>query len=107
MAMYQYSQIKSHFRRSGTLCVLETTRVELQSAAMYSQWNLVARFTRILKEGQHVSEREVCVYLQGEQYKLFWSESPEFVRTAIRHGATIIPFSSVGGDDIFEVRQFS
>ncbi|CAM6104063.1 unnamed protein product [Calypogeia fissa] len=40
---------------------------------------------------------------KGEAYRLFWSESAEFVRTAIRHGATIVPFSSVGGDDIIEI----
>ncbi|KAG6544924.1 hypothetical protein Mapa_013616 [Marchantia paleacea] len=40
---------------------------------------------------------------KGEQYKLIWSERAEFVRTAVRHGATIIPFSAVGGDDIVEI----
>lgn len=40
---------------------------------------------------------------QGEQYQLIWSERAEFVRTAVRHGATIIPFAAVGGDDIVEV----
>ncbi|KAL2645523.1 hypothetical protein R1flu_013110 [Riccia fluitans] len=40
---------------------------------------------------------------KGEQYKLIWSERAEFVRTAIRHGATIVPFAAVGGDDIMEV----
>ncbi|BBN03207.1 hypothetical protein MPTK1_2g21620 [Marchantia polymorpha subsp. ruderalis] len=40
---------------------------------------------------------------KGEQYQLIWSERAEFVRTAVRHGATIIPFAAVGGDDIVEI----
>lgn len=41
--------------------------------------------------------------LQGEDYKLFWPEQPEFVRMASRFGATIIPFGVVGEDDICDV----
>jgi hypothetical protein len=40
---------------------------------------------------------------QGEQYKLFWPEHPEFVRTAARFGAKIVPFGVVGEDDFGEV----
>lgn len=40
---------------------------------------------------------------QGEEYKLFWPEQPEFVRMASRFGATIIPFGVVGEDDICHV----
>lgn len=40
---------------------------------------------------------------QGEEYKLFWPDEPEFVRMAAKFGATIIPFGSVGEDDITEV----
>lgn len=40
---------------------------------------------------------------QGEQYKLFWPDQPEFVRMAARFGATIVPFAAVGEDDLVEV----
>jgi hypothetical protein len=42
--------------------------------------------------------------IQGEEYKLFWPEQPEFVRMAARFGATIVPFGVVGEDDLTEVR---
>lgn len=40
---------------------------------------------------------------QGEEYKLFWPDQPEFVRMAAHFGATIVPFGVVGEDDIAEV----
>eukprot|EP00667_Euglena_gracilis_P003957 EG_transcript_3970 len=40
---------------------------------------------------------------KGEAYQLFWPEGPEFVRTAARFGATIVPLSAVGVDDGLEV----
>ena len=40
---------------------------------------------------------------QGEEYTLFWPERSEFVRMAARFGATIIPFGTVGEDDIGQV----
>lgn len=43
---------------------------------------------------------------QGENYKLIWPAKPEFVRTAIRHGAVIIPMAAVGGDEFIKVLQF-
>jgi hypothetical protein len=45
-----------------------------------------------------------CVlFLKGEAYKLFWPEKAEFVRMAARYGVTIIPFASVGEDELLEV----
>ena len=41
--------------------------------------------------------------VQGEEYKLFWPDQPEFVRMASRFGAAIIPFGVVGEDDICDV----
>lgn len=32
---------------------------------------------------------------QGEKYRLFWPSRPEFVRMAIKFGATVVPFSAV------------
>lgn len=40
---------------------------------------------------------------RGEKYKLFWPERPEFVRMAVRHGATIVPFAAVGAEDGVEI----
>jgi hypothetical protein len=37
--------------------------------------------------------------LQNEAYQLFWPEQPEFVRMAIKFGATIIPVGGVGSAD--------
>ncbi|KAJ7552394.1 hypothetical protein O6H91_06G054000 [Diphasiastrum complanatum] len=44
-----------------------------------------------------------ALHMKGEEYKLFWPKDPEFVRMAARHGATILPFSAVGEDDIVEL----
>lgn len=44
-----------------------------------------------------------ALHRKGEQYKLFWPEKAEFVRMAARFGATIVPFGTVGEDDIAEV----
>ena len=40
---------------------------------------------------------------KGESYRLFWPSKPEFVRMAIRHGATIVPFAAVGAEDALEI----
>ncbi|XP_022747720.1 acyltransferase-like protein At1g54570, chloroplastic isoform X2 [Durio zibethinus] len=44
-----------------------------------------------------------ALHHKGEQYKLFWPNKPEFVRMAARFGATIVPFGTVGEDDIVEL----
>ncbi|XP_021282982.1 acyltransferase-like protein At1g54570, chloroplastic [Herrania umbratica] len=44
-----------------------------------------------------------ALHYKGEQYKLFWPNQPEFVRMAARFGATIVPFGTVGEDDIAEL----
>lgn len=36
---------------------------------------------------------------KNEEYQLFWPDSPEFVRTAARFGATIVPLAAVGCED--------
>ncbi|CAL5368657.1 unnamed protein product [Camellia sinensis] len=59
----------------------------------------VTNFYKLLSSNAHV-----LLYpggmREGEEYKLFWPEQSEFVRLAARFGATIIPFGSVGEDDI-------
>ncbi|KAK4797688.1 hypothetical protein SAY86_030014 [Trapa natans] len=42
---------------------------------------------------------EACHY-KGEEYKCKWPNQPEFVRMAARFGATIVPFGTVGEDDL-------
>jgi 1-acyl-sn-glycerol-3-phosphate acyltransferase len=44
-----------------------------------------------------------AVKRKGESYKLIWPAKPEFVRTAMRHGAVIIPMAAVGGDEFIKI----
>ncbi|KAL7232846.1 hypothetical protein ACSBR2_010788 [Camellia fascicularis] len=44
-----------------------------------------------------------ALHRKGEEYKLFWPEQSEFVRTASMFGAKIIPFGAVGEDDVVQV----
>ncbi|XAR52043.1 Diacylglycerol O-acyltransferase [Bertholletia excelsa] len=44
-----------------------------------------------------------ALHRKGEEYQLFWPEQSEFVRMAARFGAKIIPFGTVGEDDIGQV----
>ena len=46
--------------------------------------------------------REVMKH-KGERYKLIWKERIGFVKLAIEHGAPIVPFASVGVEDMFDV----
>ncbi|GFQ01103.1 acyltransferase-like protein at1g54570 chloroplastic [Phtheirospermum japonicum] len=63
-----------------------------------------ANFYRLFSTKSHVllypgGMRE-ALHRKGEEYKLFWPEQSEFVRMAARFGAKIVPFGSVGEDDI-------
>ncbi|KAH9743283.1 AB hydrolase-1 domain-containing protein [Citrus sinensis] len=44
-----------------------------------------------------------AMHRKGEEYKLFWPETSEFVRMAATFGATIIPFGTVGEDDVAQI----
>ncbi|XP_065853500.1 phytyl ester synthase 1, chloroplastic-like [Euphorbia lathyris] len=44
-----------------------------------------------------------ALHNKGEEYTLIWPDEPEFVRMAARFGATIVPFGSVGEDDIISL----
>jgi 1-acyl-sn-glycerol-3-phosphate acyltransferase len=46
--------------------------------------------------------REVMKH-KHEQYKLIWKERIGFARLAIQHGVPIVPFASVGVEDMFEI----
>ncbi|KAL0377253.1 UNVERIFIED_CONTAM: Acyltransferase-like protein, chloroplastic [Sesamum radiatum] len=63
-----------------------------------------ANFYRLFSSKSHVllypgGMRE-ALHRKGEEYKLFWPEQSEFVRMAAKFGAKIIPFGSVGEDDV-------
>ncbi|XP_065851991.1 phytyl ester synthase 1, chloroplastic-like [Euphorbia lathyris] len=63
-----------------------------------------SNFFKLFSSKSHVllypgGGREALHY-KGEQYKIIWPEEPEFVRMAARFGATIVPFASVGEDDL-------
>jgi hypothetical protein len=38
----------------------------------------------------------------GQEYQLFWKDTPDFVRLAARCGAIIVPFAAVGADDAYD-----
>lgn len=40
---------------------------------------------------------------KGERYTLVWKERLGFVRMAVRHGCSIVPFSALGADDAFDI----
>jgi 1-acyl-sn-glycerol-3-phosphate acyltransferase len=46
--------------------------------------------------------REVMKH-KREEYKLIWKERIGFARLAIQHGVPIVPFASVGVEDMFEI----
>ncbi len=62
---------------------------------------------RLFREGEQVmvfpgGGREV-VRRRGEAYQLIWKQRIGFARLAIQHGVPIVPFASVGVDDMFEI----
>jgi 1-acyl-sn-glycerol-3-phosphate acyltransferase len=62
---------------------------------------------RLLAAGEAVlvfpgGGREVMKH-KGEKYRLVWKERVGFARLAIEHGVPIVPFASVGVEDMFEI----
>lgn len=62
---------------------------------------------RLLSEGEAVmvfpgGGREVMKH-RNEQYQLVWKERIGFARMAIEHQVPIVPFASVGVEDMFEI----
>lgn len=86
---------------SNQFSVLDWTKV--MGATPVTASNLF----KLLSSKSHVllypgGAREALHY-KGEQYKLFWPVQQEFVRMAARFDATIVPFSTVGEDDLAEL----
>ncbi|PKI65508.1 hypothetical protein CRG98_014096 [Punica granatum] len=63
-------------------------------------FKLLSRKSHVLLYPGGVRE---ALHRKGEEYKLFWPEQAEFVRMAARFGAKIVPFGTVGEDDIGQV----
>ncbi len=42
---------------------------------------------------------------KGEKYKLIWKERTGFVRMAMQHGYTIVPFAAIGAEDAFDLKM--
>jgi 1-acyl-sn-glycerol-3-phosphate acyltransferase len=63
-------------------------------AALFEQGEAVLVFPG---GGREVMKRK------GERYKLVWKERIGFARLAIEYGVPIVPFASVGVDDMFEI----
>ncbi|KAH8959581.1 hypothetical protein BDL97_06G084000 [Sphagnum fallax] len=62
---------------------------------------------RLLKEGESVllfpgGAREVCKR-KGEEYKLLWKPTVDFVRMASSHNAIIVPFALLGADEAYKI----
>jgi 1-acyl-sn-glycerol-3-phosphate acyltransferase len=62
---------------------------------------------RLLDAGEAVlvfpgGAREV-VKRRGEAYELIWKQRTGFARMAIAHGATVVPFAALGGDDAWDI----
>ena len=64
------------------------------TAALFEQGEAVMVFPG---GGREVMKRK------GERYKLVWKERIGFARLAIQYGVPIVPFASVGVDDMFEI----
>lgn len=70
----------------------------------FSGGSLLLLGTSDLSHLQHLSVEGVQVNKRkGEEYQLFWSEQPDFVRLAAKMNALVIPFASVGGDEAFDL----
>ncbi|MCP5067705.1 MAG: acyltransferase family protein [bacterium] len=62
---------------------------------------------RLFEQGEVVlvfpgGGREVMKH-KGEKYRLVWKERIGFAKLAIQHGVPIVPFASVGVEDMFEI----
>lgn len=61
----------------------------------------------LLDTGRHVlvfpgGGREVCKR-KGEKYELMWKERTGFASMALQHGATVVPFGAVGGEELYDI----
>lgn len=80
-------------------------------AEALSRWGVVEgnrqACSDLLAQGESVlvfpgGAREVAKR-RGEKYTLVWKERLGFVRLAIEHGVTIVPFAMLGGDDAWDI----
>lgn len=63
--------------------------------------------SKLMERGEHImvfpgGAREVSKR-KGEQYQLTWKRRIGFCKMAIQHGYNIVPFASVGPDDMYDI----
>lgn len=63
--------------------------------------------SKLMERGEHImvfpgGAREVSKR-KGEQYQLTWKRRIGFCKMAIKHGYNIVPFASVGPDDMYDI----
>lgn len=63
--------------------------------------------SKLMENGEHImvfpgGAREVSKR-KGEQYQLTWKRRIGFCKMAIQHGYNIVPFASVGPDDMYDI----
>ncbi|XP_031382598.1 acyltransferase-like protein At3g26840, chloroplastic isoform X2 [Punica granatum] len=75
----------------------------IMGAVPVSGANLFKLFSRKSHVLLYPGGAREALHRKGEEYKLFWPEQAEFVRMAAKFGAKIVPFGTVGEDDIGQV----
>ncbi len=88
---------------SSPLSVFSPTIMRKFGAVLVTPRN----YYRLLETGQQVllfpgGVREVF-HGRNEAYQIFWPEKPDFVRTAAKFNATIIPLCGIGMADTFQI----
>ena len=63
--------------------------------------------SELMQRGEHImvfpgGAREVSKR-KGEQYQLTWKRRTGFCKMAIKHGYNVVPFASVGPDDMYDI----
>ncbi|KAJ0482525.1 putative acylglycerol lipase [Helianthus annuus] len=80
-----------------------TDAVKILGAIPVSPRNLFRLLSRNSYALLYPGGARESLHRKGEAYKLFWPDKEEFVRMAVKLGATIIPFGAVGEDDLSEL----
>ncbi|KAK9067902.1 hypothetical protein SSX86_012013 [Deinandra increscens subsp. villosa] len=80
-----------------------TDAVKILGAVPVSPRNLFRLLSRNSYALLYPGGARESLHRKGEACKLFWPDKQEFVRMAVKLGATIIPFGGVGEDDLSEL----
>ncbi|KAI3690041.1 hypothetical protein L2E82_48016 [Cichorium intybus] len=95
--IFQYDEEKEYYMIAYADYVKNLGAIPVSARNFYK---LMARnsYTLLYPGGARES-----LHRKGESGKLFWPEKQEFVRMAVKFGATIVPFGVVGEDDMSEL----